>query len=78
MAVSSKTELRFPNSGQMGHGEQNIHSRKSPISDEYIEKYLSEYEERGLKLKATTILKGIILIHQNQRGGSDRVRAVSG
>ena len=27
---------------------------KSPISDEYIEKYLAEHEERGLKLTATT------------------------
>ena len=27
---------------------------KSPIQDEYIEKYLSEHEERGLKLTATT------------------------
>ncbi len=26
---------------------------KSPIQDEYIEKYLSEHEERGLKLSAT-------------------------
>jgi len=27
---------------------------ESPIQDEYIEKYLSEHEERGLKLRATT------------------------
>lgn len=27
---------------------------KSPVSDEYIEKYLAEHEERGLKLSATT------------------------
>jgi len=27
---------------------------KSPIADEYIEKYLAEHEERGLKLTATT------------------------
>lgn len=31
-----------------------INSWKSPIQDEYIEKYLAEHEERGLKLTATT------------------------
>ena len=31
-----------------------LNSWKSPIQDEYIEKYLSEHEERGLSLKATT------------------------
>lgn len=31
-----------------------INSWKSPIADEYIEKYLAEHEERGLKLTATT------------------------
>ena len=31
-----------------------LNNRKSPIQDEYIEKYLEEHEERGLKLKATT------------------------
>lgn len=25
MAVSLKTELRFPNTGLMGHGDRNIH-----------------------------------------------------
>ena len=30
-----------------------INSWKSPIQDDYIEKYLSEHEERGLKLTAT-------------------------
>ncbi|MCR5417346.1 MAG: nucleotide sugar dehydrogenase [Lachnospiraceae bacterium] len=31
-----------------------LNEHKSPIRDEYIEKYLSEYRERGLSLKATT------------------------
>ena len=31
-----------------------IKNWKSPIQDEYIEKYLAEHEERGLKLTATT------------------------
>ena len=31
-----------------------INSWKSPIADEYIEKYLSEHEERGLHIHATT------------------------
>lgn len=31
-----------------------INNWKSPIQDEYIEKYLAEHEERGLKLTATT------------------------
>ncbi|MCR4614591.1 MAG: nucleotide sugar dehydrogenase [Clostridiales bacterium] len=31
-----------------------INSWKSPIQDEYIEKYLAEHEERGLSLTATT------------------------
>ena len=31
-----------------------INNWKSPIKDEYIEKYLSEHNERGLNLKATT------------------------
>ena len=31
-----------------------INEWKSPIQDEYIEKYLAEHEERGLKLRATT------------------------
>ncbi len=31
-----------------------INSWKSPIQDEYIEKFLNEHEERGLQLKATT------------------------
>ena len=31
-----------------------INRRISPIQDEYIEKYLSEYDERGLDLTATT------------------------
>lgn len=30
-----------------------INRRESPLRDEYIEKYLAEYEERGLSLKAT-------------------------
>ena len=30
-----------------------LNNWESPIQDEYIEKYLSEHEERGLKLKAT-------------------------
>lgn len=30
-----------------------LNSWKSPIQDDYIEKYLEEHEERGLKLKAT-------------------------
>ena len=30
-----------------------LNSWKSPIKDDYIEKYLTEHEERGLKLKAT-------------------------
>ena len=30
-----------------------LNSWKSPIQDEYIEKYLAEHEERGLKLSAT-------------------------
>lgn len=32
---------------------EKINQRKSPIQDEYIEKYLSEYDERGLDLTAT-------------------------
>ena len=31
-----------------------LNNWKSPIQDEYIEKFLSEHEERGLDLKATT------------------------
>ena len=31
-----------------------INSWISPIQDDYIEKYLAEHEERGLKLHATT------------------------
>ena len=31
-----------------------LNSWKSPIQDEYIEKYLTEHEERGLDLTATT------------------------
>ena len=31
-----------------------INKWKSPIQDDYIEKFLNEHEERGLKLKATT------------------------
>ncbi len=31
-----------------------LNNWKSPIQDDYIEKYLEEHEERGLKLKATT------------------------
>ncbi len=30
-----------------------LNARKSPIRDEYIEKYLAEYDERGLDLRAT-------------------------
>lgn len=33
---------------------KKINSWVSPIQDEYIERYLSEHEERGLKLTATT------------------------
>lgn len=33
---------------------EKINNWKSPIQDEYIEKYLAEHEERGLKLAATT------------------------
>ena len=33
---------------------ETINAWKSPIQDEYIEKYLAEHEERGLKLHATT------------------------
>lgn len=31
-----------------------INNWQSPIQDDYIEKFLSEHEEKGLKLKATT------------------------
>ena len=31
-----------------------INSWKSPIQDEYIEKYLAEHEDRSLNLTATT------------------------
>ena len=31
-----------------------INNKKSPIQDDYIEKYLAEHEARGLKLHATT------------------------
>ena len=30
-----------------------LNNWKSPIQDEYIEKYLAEHEQRSLKLKAT-------------------------
>lgn len=33
---------------------KKLNSWQSPIQDDYIEKYLKEHEERGLKLKATT------------------------
>ena len=33
---------------------EKINAWKSPIQDEYIEKYLAEHEERGLSLRATT------------------------
>ena len=33
---------------------EKIRNWESPIQDEYIEKYLAEHEERGLKLTATT------------------------
>ena len=33
---------------------EQINNWQSPISDEYIEQFLSEHEERGLKLSATT------------------------
>ena len=33
---------------------EKINNWKSPIQDEYIEKYLSEHEQRGLNLRATT------------------------
>jgi len=33
---------------------EKINNWKSPIQDEYIEKYMAEHEERGLKLTATT------------------------
>ena len=33
---------------------EKINNRQSPIQDDYIEKYLSEYDERGLDLTATT------------------------
>ena len=33
---------------------EKINSWKSPIQDEYIEKYMAEHEERGLTLHATT------------------------
>ena len=33
---------------------EKINRWESPIQDEYIEKYLAEHEERGLKLRATT------------------------
>ena len=33
---------------------ETINKWKSPIHDEYIEKYMAEHEERGLSLKATT------------------------
>ena len=33
---------------------EKLNNWKSPIQDEYIEKYLAEHEERGLKLHATT------------------------
>ncbi len=33
---------------------EKLSNWQSPIQDDYIEKYLSEHEERGLKLKATT------------------------
>ncbi len=33
---------------------EKINQWKSPIQDEYIEKYLSEHEERKLRLRATT------------------------
>ena len=33
---------------------EKINRWKSPIQDEYIEKYMSEHEERGLSLRATT------------------------
>ena len=33
---------------------EKINRWESPIQDEYIEKYLSEHEERGLNLRSTT------------------------
>lgn len=33
---------------------EKLNKRQSPIRDEYIEKYLAEYDARGLKLTATT------------------------
>lgn len=33
---------------------QKLRNWKSPIKDEYIEKYLAEHEERKLRLTATT------------------------
>lgn len=33
---------------------EKINNRQSPIQDDYIEKYLAEYDERGLDLTATT------------------------
>ena len=33
---------------------EKINNWKSPIQDEYIEKYMAEHEERGLSLRATT------------------------
>lgn len=36
------------------HKVEELKNWKSPIRDEYIEKYLAEHEERGLRLTATT------------------------
>lgn len=36
---------------------EKLNNRISPIQDEYIERYLSEYDERGLSLSATTDAK---------------------
>ncbi len=36
---------------------EKLNNRLSPIQDEYIERYLSEYDERNLSLKATTDAK---------------------
>ena len=37
---------------------EKINAWKSPIKDEYIEKYMAEHEERGLSLTATTDAAG--------------------
>ena len=54
---------------------EKINNWKSPIQDEYIERYVAEHEERGLSLHATTVAASLCRCRFHHYRGSDKLRS---